>query len=479
MIQMSLIESKERQQNYRFTTQLKTIVYSAPKTTEHRKIVARLFMGEWAEKLDEEDDELKIRFRGGVGYAPKQNFGNDRTLEIYFIDVGQGDAVLIQTPDDKRILIDGGKNEGAHSFLKWKYHLTKYEKIFDAVILTHGDADHLKGLIAILNDEKVLVKSIYHNGIALRSTEGLGNVSEDGKYLVELYDDVDDLRPKYDQLSPLYKKWVDAVNNVRKRVENYNNRPESERLDRIDFKCCRADQNTEKLSIGGTNGTQIIFIGPVNYGNKNSPRLKVFSNVGKTINGNSVAVLLEYKKARTLLCGDMNALSDEQFLERYGPEVLHANVFKANHHGSQDFTTEFLDTVKPWVSVVSSGDYPDYGHPRAVLLGCLGRYAPSEVQQPLIFSTEIAATFKPLSARQIGELDMPEEKYERESKKAARIHLYEKTAHGLITIRTDGKWLSAGRVYGKEKGAEELPVWEWEAYAFDLDSGKIYDKIPY
>jgi ribonuclease BN (tRNA processing enzyme) len=437
-------------------------------------------MGEWAEKLDEAGDELKIRFRGGMGYAAKENFGNERTLEIYFIDVGQGDAILIQTPDDKRILVDGGKNDGAHSFLKWKYHLKKYEKIFDVVILTHGDEDHLKGLIGILNDEKILVKRIYHNGIALRSGGRLGDLSEDGKYLCELYDNVEDLRPKYDQLSPLYKAWVDAVKNARKRIEKYNKRPESERPEKIDFECCRADQNTERLIIGGTNGVQITFIGPINHGSKDSPRLKVFSKeAGRTINGNSVAIALEYKKARVLLCGDMNALSEEQALERYGPEVLHANVFKANHHGSQDFKPEFLRAVKPWVSVVSSGDYPDYGHPRAVLLGCLGRYAPSEVQQPLIFSTEIAATFKPLSASQISELDMPEKKLESTSKKDTRIHLYEKTIHGLITIRTDGKWLSAGRVYGKQKGSEGLPVWQWEAYAFDLDSGEMCGKIPH
>jgi hypothetical protein len=188
--------------------------------------------------------------------------------------------------------------------------------------------------------------------------------------------------------------------------------------------------------------------------------------------------MVAYKKARILLCGDMNALSEEQALQRYGPEVLHANVFKANHHGSQDFSTQFLSSVKPWVSVVSSGDYPDYGHPRAVLLGCLGRYAASEVQQPLIFSTEIAATFKPLSASQISELDMPAKKAESASKKTTRLHLYEKTIHGMITIRTDGKWLCAGRVYGKQKGTGGAPVWKWEAHAFDLDTGKLHGEIP-
>jgi len=474
---MSLAEAEERKKNYRFTTQLKTIVHGDPKTVKPRRVVARLLMGEWAEKLEEVGDEFKIRFRGGVGYAPKVNFGSDRTLEIYFIDVGQGDAILIQTPDDRRVLVDGGKNESAHSYLKWKYHMKKYPTIFDAVILTHGDADHSKGLIEILNDENVLVKSIYHNGIALRSGGTLGKV--DGGYLTDLYDDVKDLGSKSSQLSPLYKEWVDAVNSVRKRVEAHNKKPESEKVETIDFKCRRVDQKTGTVSIGGTNGVQITFIGPINHGSEGSPKLKVFSNdAGKTVNGNSVAFLLEYKQARVLLCGDMNAQSTDPFVATHGEQVLHSNVFKANHHGSEDFSTDFLRAVKPWVSVVSSGDYPDYGHPRAVLLGCLGRYASPQVQTPLLFSTELAATFSPISAKQVNELDMPAKKMESMSKEGARVYLYEKTSHGIIHVRSDGEWLAAGRTYGREKGPEGLRVWQWEAYAFNLNTGEIHNEIP-
>ncbi|MGH1566062.1 MAG: hypothetical protein ACRBB5_01245 [Nitrosopumilus sp.] len=49
-------------------------------------------------------------------------------LEIYFLDVGQGDAILVQTPNDRRILIDGGRDAKAYSFLKWKYNLKKINK---------------------------------------------------------------------------------------------------------------------------------------------------------------------------------------------------------------------------------------------------------------------------------------------------------------------------------------------------------------
>jgi hypothetical protein len=158
----------------------------------------------------------------------------------------------------------------------------------------------------------------------------------------------------------------------------------------------------------------------------------------------------------------MNEPAEKWFLRHWDAKALRAHVFKANHHGSQDFTTKFLNTVKPWITVVSSGDFPDYGHPRANLLGSLGHYAPPEIEKPLLFSTEIAATFKKI----------PESKL-----KERGHHLYEKNIHGMLHVRTDGDWLAAGRVYGKthkrrRKGKLGKSLWKWEAYAFNLANAK-------
>ena len=388
---------------------------------------------------------------------PRENISNKRILEIYLIDVGQGDSILIQTADDKRVLIDGGMDKSAHSFLRWKYNLKKYHKVFDAIIMTHGDADHAGGLIRILNDNHVLVKAIYHNGITKREDGTLGRVIhvQEGDVLVDLYDDIDDLKPQYSQLKPLYRDWVDAVTKAKRRAERY----------KLDFKCVRADQNTEKISIGGQDDLQIRFLGPINLGDEKTPRLKTFGDrwfVSKTINGNSVSVLLEYGQARILLCGDMNEPAEKLFLRHWGEKALRAHVFKANHHGSKDFSSNFLSAVKPWVTVVSSGDFPDYGHPRACLLGSLGHYAPPEIEKPLLFSTEIAATFKPIPESKLGEKGR---------------HLYEKNIYGMINVRTDGNWLAAGRVYGRrqkktKEGKPGKSIWKWEAYAFNLANAK-------
>ncbi len=449
-----LARAEEAKKDYCWTKRLVTKVYSTPRSESRRKVAADLFVGEWTKKLGEAGEELHIRFRGGEGYLLPDDVGNERVLEIYFIDVGQGDAILIQTANDERVLIDGGKDKSAYSFLRWKYNLKKYHKIFDAVIMTHGDADHAAGLIPVLNDDRVITKAVYHNGIAVRKDDSLGETTHDegGETLVDLYNDVEDLKPKYDQLSKIYQDWVDAVTKAKERAEKFD----------VDFRCCRVDQNTEKIVIGEANGLQITFLGPINLGDRNSPCLKTFGSASKTINGNSVAVMLEYGQAKILLCGDMNESAENLFLSRWPEERLQAHVFKANHHGSQDFTTDFLRAVKPWASVVSSGDYPDYGHPRANLLGSLRHYAQPEIDKPLLFSTEIAATFKKI----------PDSKLE-----AKGTQLYEKTIHGMINIRTNGNWLAAGRVYGKtdgktSEGVSARGLWKWEAYAFNLANGK-------
>lgn len=75
-------------------------------------------------------------------------------LEVIFFDVGQGDAILIKTPNHQKILIDGGPGNAVLN--KLGRHLPFFEKEIDLVILTHPHADHLEGLIEVLKRYKVL-----------------------------------------------------------------------------------------------------------------------------------------------------------------------------------------------------------------------------------------------------------------------------------------------------------------------------------
>lgn len=452
--------AKNAQEGYFFTNKLISKVYDKPRlgedgTKSKRTTVANLLVGEWTKYLKNVRDETEIYFRGGKGYIDKDALSEKRVMEAYFIDVGQGDSILVQTPDDCRILIDGGENKNALSFLKWKYRLNVYHKVFDAVIMSHGDSDHLQGLIHILNDTHVIVKAIYHNGIAKRK-KGLGKTTlgSNGEELVELYDDIEDLTPFYDDLTDLYKKWVDAVRTARKRAARYKE----------SLICQRVDHLRPVIKVGESDGIKLRFLGPINIGDGDEPRVKKYDSDSKTVNGNSVALKLEYKKAKILLCGDMHDKAELFMLDNIPRSRLRAQVFKANHHGSQYFTTDFLNVIDPWISIVSSGNYNTHGHPRANLLGSLGRYAPKKIGKPLLFSTELAATFKKIPKKRIDDRSN---------------YLYEKRTYGLVNVRTNGEWLAAGRVYGKSKGKDNSKgsKLKWEAYAFKLDTGEklLYD----
>lgn len=81
-------------------------------------------------------------------------------MKIHYIDVGQGDSTLIETPNGKRILMDGGPPEAGDKVLNY----LKRNRInrIDLVIATHPDIDHIGGLIAII--KKIEVKKVLDSG---------------------------------------------------------------------------------------------------------------------------------------------------------------------------------------------------------------------------------------------------------------------------------------------------------------------------
>jgi len=73
----------------------------------------------------------------------------DQYLHVSFLDVGEGDATLIQS-SGQNILVDGGPTPQAIS-LGLSQKLPFWEHTIDLVILTHPHLDHLSGLIEVLN----------------------------------------------------------------------------------------------------------------------------------------------------------------------------------------------------------------------------------------------------------------------------------------------------------------------------------------
>jgi competence protein ComEC len=77
----------------------------------------------------------------------------DGNLHIFFLDVGQGDSIFIQTPTNQKILIDGGPDERVLSYLGRV--LPFYDRTLDLVVLTHPHADHVAGLIEVVRRYQV------------------------------------------------------------------------------------------------------------------------------------------------------------------------------------------------------------------------------------------------------------------------------------------------------------------------------------
>jgi len=83
-----------------------------------------------------------------------------RNLEVNFLDVGQGDAVLIKTPGGQNVLIDGGPDKTVIKRLG--ENLPWWDKQIDLMILTHPHDDHVTGLIEVL--KRYRVKRILYTG---------------------------------------------------------------------------------------------------------------------------------------------------------------------------------------------------------------------------------------------------------------------------------------------------------------------------
>jgi competence protein ComEC len=73
----------------------------------------------------------------------------DGHLHVAFLDVGQGDAILITTPQGRQILVDGGPGSSALTSALGQ-RMPFWDRSIDLVVLTHADTDHISGLVEVL-----------------------------------------------------------------------------------------------------------------------------------------------------------------------------------------------------------------------------------------------------------------------------------------------------------------------------------------
>jgi beta-lactamase superfamily II metal-dependent hydrolase len=132
------------------------------------------------------------RIKPGDIIVPREQ---NQVLKVNFVDVQQGDGSIIESPDGKIILVDGGDNQLFARYLAARFRGTTADKpkTIDCVLITHGDADHFSGLVEIYKSEthKDKLKRIfihpdrvYHNGLVKRP----GNVQMKEAYAYQLDD---------------------------------------------------------------------------------------------------------------------------------------------------------------------------------------------------------------------------------------------------------------------------------------------------
>ena len=126
-------------------------------------------------------------------------------LIVHFIDVGQGDCILIQMPDNKNILIDTGNLSVGYKIKK--YLKSKNISQLDCIIVTHMHPDHVGGIFSILPQYRT--NTIYYNGYRPQDNEfffELINLAEDLDIPLEILNAGNKLlfgKVKLDVLSPI------------------------------------------------------------------------------------------------------------------------------------------------------------------------------------------------------------------------------------------------------------------------------------
>jgi len=96
---------------------------------------------------------LALLLINGLVWAVVFNIPDER-LHVSILDVGQGDSILIQTPERQKILIDGGPGPSSLELALGR-KLPFWDKRIDLVIFTQPQADHINGLIQLVNSYEI------------------------------------------------------------------------------------------------------------------------------------------------------------------------------------------------------------------------------------------------------------------------------------------------------------------------------------
>ncbi|MGI6702261.1 MAG: MBL fold metallo-hydrolase [Christensenellales bacterium] len=245
-------------------------------------------------------------------------------LDIHFIDVGQGDAIYIEFPDGKCMIIDGGDRNNTVSTALLAYLDAQNPNVIDYLLLTHTDSDHVGSLDIVL--ENYEVKRIFMPDII--ASYGMEDIEEPNN--------IDTLQ---------YKQFVEAAN-----TETY-----SEGDGEFD---AEITLNVDIITIEEDLYTMTIYCPEEEfYANFNNKSAAYKNNA-------SPIIVIEYGGRTVILTGDADEDAEQRFVEQ-SVNAIDADVLKVAHHGGAESSNEFfLEHTDPEYAVISCGEGNSYNHPR-------------------------------------------------------------------------------------------------------------------
>lgn len=235
----------------------------------------------------------------------------DGRLHVTFLNIGQGDSIYIKTPQGEDTLIDGGQNDAVIRELG--HVMTPGDRDLSLLVATHPDADHIGGLIPVL--ERFNVHEIWINGAV--------------------------------HTSDTYLRLLKAIDDEKKSGATVK-------------VVTRGDRKT-------WGGASLLVLAPFESFEGKKPHEQ---------NEGTIVARLVYDNFSVLLTGDLEFLLEDRLVTSASNIYpLTSTVLKVGHHGSAGSTSEaFLKAVNPKIAVISVGAKNRFGHPAKRVLDLLEKY---------------------------------------------------------------------------------------------------------